>query len=38
VRNFAAAEGISEQELLKKEMETKAVEVVATGATIDQQV
>jgi hypothetical protein len=38
VRDFAAADGISELELLKKEMKTKAVEFVATGGAIDHQV
>jgi phosphomethylpyrimidine synthase len=34
VRDYAAAQGVSEQEALAKGMETKAVEFVKAGAQI----
>nr|MBL8412466.1 phosphomethylpyrimidine synthase ThiC [Dechloromonas sp.] len=38
VRDFAAQQGIAEDEALKKGMETKAVEFVKTGAEIYHKV
>ena len=34
VRDFAAAQGVSEEEALKKGMEQKAVEFVGSGAEV----
>ena len=34
VRNFAAKQGVSEQEALKKGMETKSIEFMTGGAEI----
>ena len=38
VRDFAAAQGLVENEVLNKGMETKAVEFVKTGAEVYRRV
>jgi phosphomethylpyrimidine synthase len=38
VRDFAAAQGVSEQEALEKGMEVKSVEFVNTGAEVYHKV
>jgi phosphomethylpyrimidine synthase len=38
VRDFAAAQGIAEQEALQKGMEVKSIEFVKSGAEVYRQV